>query len=123
MAALALDLLDGEIARKSGHLDDAVADFTKARAIEIALPYNEPPDWHQPVSHILGAALLQAHRPAEAEAVYRDSLTRYRTDGWALYGLAQAQAAQGKSADAAATRAKFALAWQLADVKLSSSRF
>ncbi|HEX3674326.1 MAG TPA: hypothetical protein VHU87_08655 [Rhizomicrobium sp.] len=123
MSEMALDLLDGEIARKSGHLSDAVADFTKARAIEIALPYNEPPDWHQPVSHLLGAALLQAHRPADAEAVYRDSLTRYRIDGWALFGLAQSLDAQGKTAEAAKVRKQFAMAWQLADVKLTSSRF
>jgi tetratricopeptide (TPR) repeat protein len=123
MTELALDLLEGEIARKSGHLDEAVDDFTKARTIELALPYNEPPNWHQPVSHILGAALLQAHRPAEAEAVYRDSLMRYRMDGWALFGLAQALDAQGKKDEAAAARKQFATAWQLADVKLTSSRF
>jgi tetratricopeptide (TPR) repeat protein len=123
MVDMSLDLLDGEIARKSGHLDEAIADFTKARETEIALPYTEPPYWHQPVSHLLGAALMQAHRPADAEAVYRDSLTRYRMDGWALYGLAQALDAQGKRDDAAATRKEFASAWQLADVKLSSSRF
>jgi tetratricopeptide (TPR) repeat protein len=123
MAQMSLDLLDGEIARKSGHLDEAIADFTKARAIEIALPYTEPPYWHQPVSHLLGAALLQAHRPAEAETVYRDSLMRYRLDGWAQFGLAQALAAQGKTAEAAKARKEFAATWQLADVKLSSSRF
>jgi tetratricopeptide (TPR) repeat protein len=123
MQEMALDLLDGEIARKSGHLDDAIADFTKARAIELALPYNEPPYWHQPVSHLLGAALLEAHRPAQAEAVYRDSLTTYRLDGWALFGLAQALSAQGKRNEAAAARKEFAAAWQLADVKLTASRF
>jgi tetratricopeptide (TPR) repeat protein len=123
MAALALALLDGEIARKSGHLDLAIADFTKARAMELALSYTEPPYWHQPVSHLLGAALMQAHRSAEAETVYRDSLTRYRTDGWAMFGLAQALAAQGKKDEAAAARKDFAAAWTLADVTLTSSRF
>ncbi|HEY2071880.1 MAG TPA: hypothetical protein VGG48_20135 [Rhizomicrobium sp.] len=123
MGQMTLDLLDGEIARKSGHLTDAIAHFTRARDIEITLPYTEPPYWHQPVSHLLGAALLQAHRPADAEAVYRDSLTRYRMDGWALFGLAQALTAQGKKDEAAAARKQFATAWQLADVKLSSSRF
>jgi hypothetical protein len=123
MAQLSLDLLDGEIARKSGHLDEAIADFTSARAIEIALPYTEPPYWHQPVSHLLGAALLAAHRPADAEAVYRDSLMRYRIDGWALAGLAQALEAQGKTSQAADARREFKTAWQLADVTLASSRF
>ncbi len=123
LAQISLALLDGEIARKSGHLDEAIAQFTKARDLEIALPYTEPPYWHQPVSHILGAALMQAHRYAEAETVYRDSLTRYRMDGWALYGLAQALDAQDKKDEATSTRKEFTDAWQLADVKLSSSRF
>ena len=123
MAQLSLDLLDGEIARKSGHLDEAIADFTGARAIELALSYTEPPYWHQPVSHLLGAALLAAHRPADAEAVYRDSLMRYRIDGWALAGLAQALEAQGKTSQAADARREFKTAWQLADVTLTGSRF
>ncbi len=113
-------LLDGEIARTAGDLPGAVAGFQKARTLELALPYTEPPYWHQPVSHLLGAALLQARRPAEAEAVYRDSLKTYRDDGWALFGLAQALEAQGK--DAAATRRAFADAWRMSDTRLESSR-
>ena len=123
MAQIALADLDGEIARTSGNLDTAIADFTKARDIEEALPYTEPPYWHQPTSHLLGAALLQAGRAKEAEAVYRRSLMTYRLDGWALFGLAQAQDAQGDRAGAAATRKAFQTAWQLADVKLTASRF
>ena len=97
--------------------------FGKAREIERALPYTEPPYWHQPVSHILGAALLAAHRPAEAEAVYRDSLNSYRIDGWALYGLTRALEEQHKANEAAMVRAVFDKAWSMADVKLASSRF
>jgi predicted Zn-dependent protease len=123
MAQLGLSLLNGEIARLNGHTDEAVRDFQKARAGEQALPYGEPPTWHQPVSHLLGAALLRAGRPADAEAVYRDSLNTYRVDGWALFGLAQALAAQGKSDEAARVREEFARAWRLSDVKLASSRF
>ena len=115
--------LDGEIARTSGDLGTAIADFTKAADIEHSLPYTEPPYWHQPVSHLLGAALLQAGRAKEAEAVYRTSLMTYRMDGWTLYGLSLAQDAQGDHTGAAATRREFATAWQLADVKLTSSRF
>jgi tetratricopeptide (TPR) repeat protein len=123
MLLLSLTLLDGEIARTSGHMEAAIALFRKAAAIEAALPYNEPPFWHQPVSHVLGAALLQAHRPAEAEAVYRESLKTYRQDGWALFGLARSLDAQGRKAAAAQARADFARAWSLADVELASSRF
>ncbi len=123
MAQISLDELDGEMARTSGNLDAAIIAFTSAAAREHALPYTEPPYWHQPVSQLLGAALLQAGRAKEAETVYRESLTNYRLDGWALYGLALAQDAQGHHADADATRKQFAYAWQLADVKLTASRF
>ena len=123
MAQISLDELDGEIARTSGDLTSAITHFTAAAAREHALPYTEPPYWHQPVSQLLGAVLLQAGRPQQAEAVYRESLMTYRLDGWALYGLALAQDAQGHHADADATRREFATVWQLADVKLTTSRF
>jgi tetratricopeptide (TPR) repeat protein len=123
MAQVGLALLDGEIARTSGNLEEAVKAFRSAAQIESSIPYTEPPYWHQPVSHILGAALLAANKPAEAEAVYRDSLKSYRIDGWALFGLAQALDAQGKHAEADEVRRTFADAWRLADTKLISSRF
>jgi tetratricopeptide (TPR) repeat protein len=123
MAKIALAELDGEIARLSGNLDLAIKDFTTAATLEHALPYTEPPYWHQPMSQLLGAALLQAGRAPEAEAVYRESLKSYRLDGWALYGLAQAQDAQGHHDEANATRKEFDAVWQLADVKLAASRF
>jgi tetratricopeptide (TPR) repeat protein len=123
MAQIALAALDGEIARTSGDLNTAVDDFTKARDLEEVLPYTEPPYWHQPSSHLLGAALLQAHRPKEAAEAYMRSLKYYRIDGWALFGLAQAQDAMGDATSAAASRKEFATAWQLADVTLTASRF
>src|SRR5262249_7309593 len=104
-------------------LATAIVDFTKARDLEEVLPYTEPPYWHQPSSHLLGAALLEAKRPQEAADAYQRSLKYYRMDGWALFGLAQAQEATGDAAAAAATRKAFTAAWQLADVTLSASRF
>jgi tetratricopeptide (TPR) repeat protein len=123
MAEIGLALLDGELARVSGQLRGALIFFRKAKRIEETLPYTEPPYWHQPVSHILGAALLEAQLPHEAEIIYRTSLKSYRVDGWALFGLAQALDAQGMTAEADAVRADFRKAWSLADTKLSASRF
>ena len=120
MAHLGLKLLDAEIARAKGDKAGAVALFRTAYAQMKGLPYTEPPWWHQPVAHLLGAALLDNHLPAEAEAVYRESLKTYRGDGWALFGLAQALRAQGK--DASDIDRQFAAAWTRADVKLTSSR-
>jgi len=122
IAALGLKLLDAEIARAKGDKADAVTQFRAAYGLMRNLPYTEPPWWHQPVSHLLGAALLDNHQPAEAEAVYRESLKTYRGDGWALFGLAQALDAQDKHAEAADVRRQFETAWARADVKLTSSR-
>ena len=123
MAELGLTLVDGEVARQRGHLAKALAYFKKANELYEAIPYTEPDYWHQPVSHIYGAALLQAHKPVEAEAVYRRSLKDHRIDGWALFGLEQSLTAQGKTAEATKVRAEFDKAWSMADVKLVSSRF
>jgi len=123
MAEVALYELDGEIARKSGNLDDAIMYFRRAQVAELNLPYTEPAYWHQPVAHLLGSALLDAGKPAEAEEVYRKSLMHYRRDGWVLYGLVLALKAQGKTADADEAQKDFDSAWQFADVKLASSRF
>jgi tetratricopeptide (TPR) repeat protein len=123
MAQLGVALVDGEIARKQGHTAAELAAFKTANDLYNALPYTEPDYWHEPVSHIYGAALLAAHKPAQAEVVYRDSLNVHRIDGWALYGLAQALKAQHKTKEAAKVREEFVTAWQLADVKLTSSRF
>ncbi len=123
MASLSLTLLDGEIDRKSGDLSAAIAKFQVASKLETSLPYTEPPYWHEPVSHILGAALLEAGRPAEAQEVYEQSLQSYRGDGWALAGLSRSLREQGKLEQAKAAQQQFETAWSLADMKLDGSRF
>jgi len=122
MIDVALESVDGEIARKGGDLPGAIAHFRKAQALELALPYTEPAYWHRPVAHLLGAALLEAGKPAEAETVFRDSLKSYRRDGWALAGLAAALRAEGKTAEADKVQADFADVWRRADTKITTSR-
>jgi len=107
-------LAEGGRAAALMHLRDAVAK-------EDALAYNEPSDEFFPVRHLLGAALLEAGRATEAEAVYREDLRRHPANGWALNGLAAAMAAQGQ--DATAVKAQFTDAWRHADTQLSSSAF
>jgi Flp pilus assembly protein TadD len=85
--------------------------------------YSEPPDWIQPVRHPLGASLLQAGRHAEAEAVFREDLEKLPGNGWALFGMGRALRLQGKDAEAARFEARFAEAWQGADVKIASPCF
>jgi len=80
------------------------------------------PVWHHPPRQVLGAILLAADRPREAEAVYRADLTRFRENGWSLFGLRQSLEAQEKRDEAADVQRRFELAWARADVRLASSR-
>ncbi len=85
--------------------------------------YTEPSEWHSPPRLALGAILLEAGRPAEAETVYWEDLRRTRDNGWALFGVVQALRAQGKDAQAAIAEARFKKAWARADITLTASRF
>ena len=120
---IAVHALSGEIATRQGKLDEAMTHFSAAMQIEDRQLYTEPPDWYYPIRHSLGAVLLKAGRPADAEAMYRQDLKRFPENGWALFGLAQALHAQNKHADAAAVDARFKKAWEGADVTLTGSRF
>jgi hypothetical protein len=120
---IATHALMGEIAQRAGRLDEAAAHYRAAQAIEDGILYFEPPTWYYPIRHSLGAVLLGAGKAAEAEAVYREDLKRFRENGWALFGLMQALRAQGKHTEAAAVDARFRAAWKDADVTLTASRF
>jgi tetratricopeptide (TPR) repeat protein len=120
---VAIEVLDGELAAAQGNYDTAIAHLDRAVRYEDALIYTEPDDWHQPVRHNLGAVLLQAGRPVEAESVYWDDLRRHPKNGWALFGLAQALRAQNKIDQAKLIEADFKKAWADADVQLTASRF
>jgi tetratricopeptide (TPR) repeat protein len=117
------EVLAGGLDAAKKNYDSAIAHLERAVRLEDALVYTEPMEFHYPPRHALGAVLLEAGRPAEAETVYWEDLRRNRDNGWALYGLAQALKAQGKNDDAALIEARFKKAWAAADVKLSSSRF
>src|SRR5688500_8626158 len=115
--------LMGEIAHRKGDHSGAITHLREAVKAEDASLYFEPPLWYHPVRHSLGAVLLAAGQNAEAEKVYRESLKKFPENGWALYGLAAALKAQGKTADAVEVEKRFATAWSGADVKLTASRF
>jgi tetratricopeptide (TPR) repeat protein len=119
--SIASHTLAGEIAAQKNEYDAAVAELLQAVKIEDGNRYDEPPDWPQPVRHSLGAVLLRAGKPAEAERVYREDLVRWPENGWSLWGLAAALAKQGKTKDADAARARFEKAWARADVKIDST--
>jgi pimeloyl-ACP methyl ester carboxylesterase len=119
---IASRILGGELALKYGDASDAIAQLREAVTIEDGIPYAEPPIWHHPPRQILGAMLLEAGRPGEAEAVYREDLKRFRENGWSLFGLRESLRAQNRTHEAADAHRRFERAWSRADVTLTSSR-
>jgi tetratricopeptide (TPR) repeat protein len=119
LLAVAEAQLEGEILIREGKMDAAVAALREGVKREDGLRYDEPPDWIQPVRHSLGAALLKAGKPAEAEAVYLEDLKRWPENGWSLFGLGKSLKAQGRPAEDVEKR--FAAAWSNADIALTSS--
>lgn len=111
-----LDLARGDAAA-------AVAGLREATRIEDAFEYDEPHLWLAPTRHALGAALLAAGQPAQAEQVYREDLRHYPGNGWSLGGLALALARQGQADAAAAAEAQARAAFGQAERRPPGSRF
>lgn len=122
LLAIAVEVLAGEHAAAGGNSELAIGHLRKAVRLQDELTYDEPPPWHYPVRQSLGAALLAAGRPTQAEAVYRQDLDTFPRNGWSLFGLAQALEAQGEEKEAEAVRRQFQEAWKGSDVKLEASR-
>lgn len=102
---------EGRLAAARGDWKAAAARYRNAAGLEASLPYSEPPFWYFPVTQSLGAALLNQGDARGAELAFRQALSAWPGNGWALFGLAEAQAAQGRMADAAFTRAALERAW------------
>jgi len=117
---VAARVLAARIAEREAH-PEALAIWAEAVAMADKLAYSEPADWFYPVRHYQGAALLEARKYAEAEAVYRADLERHPANGWALFGLAQALKGQGKTGAAKKAEAEFAKAWARADITLTTT--
>jgi tetratricopeptide (TPR) repeat protein len=90
----------------------AAADlYGKAVTIENKIPYMEPPYWYYPVSQSLGASLYRLGRYDEARNAFNAALVSSPNNGWALFGLAATERAQGRKVQAAAADAALKRAW------------
>jgi predicted Zn-dependent protease len=116
-------ILKGEIERSEGRANEGIATLEQAAALEDQLPYAEPGQLPFSPRHWLGAALLEAGRPADAERVYKENLVKHPHNGWSLFGLQQALTAQGKTTEAAAVKKELDTRWARADTWLPSSRY
>lgn len=123
LLGVATHLLQGRIALRQQQHDTAIAALREAVRLQDTLEYDEPPGWYYPTRQSLGAALLTADRPGEAETVYREDLDDYPRNGWSLFGLARCLQAQGQTDQAATVEAQFRQAWQGADFELKASQY
>jgi len=114
MVSVATDLVNAAIANAHSDHGAEVAALERAVKTQDGLQYTEPPYWFYPVRQSLGAAYLRAKRPADAQRTFEEDLAYFRNNGWSLWGLGEAVAAQGK--DASKTREALQVAWQYADI-------
>lgn len=112
LLALAEAVARGRLAHAAKRYDEAARRYREAIALEARIPYQDPPYWYYPVHQSLGAALFQAGRYDEASRAFRAALAQTPGNGWALYGLAESEKAQGHAPEAAAARQALKRAWQ-----------
>jgi tetratricopeptide (TPR) repeat protein len=98
---------------------DAAKHLQRAVELQDGLVYDEPPAWYYPVRESLGAVLLRAGKPSEAEAVFREGVRRSPRNGRMLFGLMESLRAQKRTEEADWVRREYDAAWSKADVGLS----
>ncbi len=113
-------ILEGEIMRANGQLDEAIEVFKAGGELEDGLRYDEPEPLNLSVYQWLGDALHEAGRYEEAENAFRHELVKHPHNGWSLFGLERALRAQGKDAEADVVHEEFRDAWARSDVYLRS---
>jgi tetratricopeptide (TPR) repeat protein len=104
-------VVSARIAQAGGDLQKAVGDFEKAAAIEDGLPYMEPAYWYYPVRQSLGGVLLAAGETERAEEQFRLSLQKVPNNGWACFGLLEANKRLGDAAEAASLEERLSRSW------------
>jgi tetratricopeptide (TPR) repeat protein len=92
--------------------------FEKAADAERELGYREPPFYIRPVQETRGDVLLRAHRYEEAKQAYEAALRQRPASGFALYGVAQADAGAKHRSEATLDYARLLQAWANADADL-----
>ena len=123
LMTIAEEIVQGELAYSESNTLVGLAHLERAVRLQDSLRYAEPPDWYFPVRHFLGAMLLEAGRPNEAEVVYAADLRKNPENGYSLYGLKNALEKQGRLNEAKVFAERFNRAWADATHTLTSSKF
>ncbi len=114
-------VLQAELYIKNAEYNKAILLLTEAIAIEDNLNYTEPPDWFFSVRHLLGNLLISTKDYQAAEKIYREDLTYWPKNGFALSGLFESLNGQRKTKEAEAVNEQFKEAWKYADTDLKGS--
>ena len=114
-------ILEGEILLIEGRTSAAIKAFETAVQLEDEMQFDEPEPLPFSARHWLGAALLEAAQPAQAEQVFQAELLDHPLNGWSLTGLRAARLAQGLSVNL--VDADMNESWARSDVWLQASKF
>lgn len=108
---IAAHVLRARIAQSGNDLAGATGELQAAVKLYDALPYMEPPYWPYPVRQTLGALLVLQGRHEEAREVFAAALARTPNNAWALYGLHEAYARDGRKREAREVHRRFTGLW------------
>ena len=123
-------MLEGELAYKSGQVENGFEHLRAAVAASDGLVYDEPWGWMQPPRHALAALLMDQNRFDEAEAIYRADLgldnslprpVQHPRNVWALHGLDECLAARKESKERPHIRALLDQALARSEVPIKAS--
>lgn len=128
--AIAIAMLDGEIAYREERFEEAFTLLRQAIALDDALPYDEPWGWMQPTRHAYAALLAEQGRVEEAAAVYAADLGLDNTlrrscqhpgNVWSLHGYHECLRRLGRDAEAGIIAKQLDVARARADVPVLAS--
>lgn len=108
-------ILEGEILRANGQLDEAIEVLKAGGEIEDGLRYDEPEPLNFSIWQWYGDALHEAGRYEDAANAFRHELYKHPHNGWSLFGLERALRAQGLDAEADEVNREFRDAWARSD--------
>jgi tetratricopeptide (TPR) repeat protein len=116
-----LGILEGEMAWQTGDLEAALAAFRRGTESYDRLTYDEPEPLPFSPRHWLGAVYLELDAYDSAIETFETDLEDHPHNGWSLFGIQQALAAQGRRNPEIDRR--FEEAWARADTWLISPKF
>jgi tetratricopeptide (TPR) repeat protein len=109
---IAVTALNGRVASARGNLSEAVENWRAEATVQDKMGFTDPPAWYYPMRESLGAVLLRAGQPDNAEQVFRDDLKQNPKNPRSLFGLWKTLEAEKKLDQAEVARRSYEAAWK-----------